>query len=149
MANAKIDVVGPGDTAVITQMYNQVFKPSRDAAFIDRRFAGRTSPLCMVATIDDDPIGFSLGFELKPGVLFLWLVGVLPDMRRSGIGSQLLDATEAWAREHDYRFMRFECANAVRPMLHMAIAHGYDIAGIRWDGDLGTNLVICERSLDD
>lgn len=149
MADAKVDVIGPGETAVVVQMYNRVFKPAREAVFFDRRFEGRTNPMRMVASIEGEPIGFALGFELKPGVFFLWLVGVLPDLRRSGIGSQLLDATEAWAREHEYRFIRFECANAVRPMLHMAIAHGYDIAGIRWDGDLGTNLVICERALDD
>jgi hypothetical protein len=32
-------------------------------------------------------------------------------------------------------------------MLHLAIALGYDIVGIRWDGDRGANLVLCEKQL--
>ena len=32
-------------------------------------------------------------------------------------------------------------------MLHLAIALGYDIVGIRWDPDRGDNLVLFEKSL--
>jgi hypothetical protein len=32
-------------------------------------------------------------------------------------------------------------------MLHMAIAQGYDIVGLRWDTDRQQNLVIFERNL--
>jgi hypothetical protein len=32
-------------------------------------------------------------------------------------------------------------------MLHLAIAHEYDIVGIRWDPDRGHNLVIFEKPL--
>ena len=53
----------------------------------------------------------------------------------------------SWGAEHDYSAIRFECHNQVRPMLHMAIAHEYDIVGIRWDSDRGSNLVIFEKQL--
>jgi hypothetical protein len=49
--------------------------------------------------------------------------------------------------EHGYASIRFECQNEHRPMLHLAIAHEYDVAGIRWDPDLGRNLVIFEKEL--
>jgi hypothetical protein len=32
-------------------------------------------------------------------------------------------------------------------MLHLGIAQGYDILGIRWDPDRGANLVLFQRSL--
>ena len=82
MATARIDLLGLGDFQLIASLYNQVFKPSRDEAFFQRRYASRQNPLIMVAVVDDHPVGFSLGFELKPSVCFIWLYGVLADFRR-------------------------------------------------------------------
>ena len=101
----------------------------------------------MVARLDDRPVGFFLGFELKPGVMFEWFYGVVPEFRRQGIASQLMDAVHDWARLQEYDAIRFECHNQHRPMLHLSIALGYDIVGIRWDPDRGDNLVIFEKVL--
>ena len=97
--------------------------------------------------LDERPVGFFLGFELKPSVFFSWLYGVLPEFRRKAIASQLMDAVHAWAKQNDYESIRFECHNQHRPMLHLAIARMYDIVGIRWDPDRGDNLVIFEKVL--
>jgi hypothetical protein len=59
-----------------------------------------------------------------------------------------MDAVHSWAKQNEYASIRFECHNQHRPMLHMAIALGYDIVGIRWDPDRGDNLVIFEKALD-
>ncbi len=147
MATAKVDIVGPQDIPLVTDLYNQIYRPARDADFFRRRFLGRYNPLMLVASLDERPVGFFTGFELKPSVFFAWLYGVLPDYRRHGVASQLMEAAHAWATDHDYDSIRFECQNQHRPMLHLAIDQGYDIAGIRWDPDLGTNLVIFEKVL--
>lgn len=101
----------------------------------------------LVASVEGQPVGFFLGFELKPTAYFAWLYGVAPSFRRMGIASQLVDAVHAWATDHGYESIRFECHNQHRPMLHLAIARDYDIVGIRWDPDRGENLVIFEKSL--
>jgi GNAT superfamily N-acetyltransferase len=147
MADAIIDLVGPNDLPVIVSIYNQIFRPPRDVESFRRRFRGRYNVLQLVARIQDRPVGFFLGFELKPTVYFSWFYGVLPEYRRQGIASQLMDAVHAWARQNDYESLRFECHNQHRPMLHLAIALGYDIVGIRWDPDRGDNLVIFEKVL--
>ena len=147
MAEARIDIVGPGEIPMITDLFNKIFVPHRDAASFRRRFQGRCNILMLVATVDNEPAGFYVGFELKPTMYFSWLYGVLPDRRRDGIASQLMDAVHAWAPEQGYEAIRFECHNQHRPMLHLAIARGYDIVGIRWDPDRGDNLVIFEKSL--
>lgn len=149
MANAKIDILGPNDLNIVAQLYNQVFHPARDEAFFKRRFMGRYNGLVMVATLDKRPVGFATGFEMKPTVFFSWLVGVLPDFRRTGLGSQLMDAMGAWAKDHDYEWMRLECQNRHRAMLHMVIERAYDIVGVRWDPDRGENLIIFEKSLQE
>jgi len=147
MADAVIDTVGQEDLPLIVNLYNQIFRPGRDLESFQRRYQGRHNVLQMVARVDDRPIGFSLGFELKPAVFFSWFYGVLPEYRRQGIASQLMDAVHGWAKLNDYDSIRFECHNQHRPMLHLAIALGYDIVGIRWDPDRNANLVIFEKPL--
>ena len=147
MADAIIDLVGPEDLGLICAMYNQIFRPPRDVESFRRRFRGRYNILMLVARLEDRPVGFFIGFELKPTVFFAWFYGVLPDLRRQGIATQLMDAVHSWAKQNEYESIRFECHNQHRPMLHLAIALGYDIVGIRWDPDRGDNLVIFEKVL--
>jgi GNAT superfamily N-acetyltransferase len=148
MADAIIDIVGLDDLPVIVRLYNQIFRPPRDADSFLRRYQGRHNVLQMVARIDDRPVGFFLGFELKPDVFFAWFYGVLPDFRRQGIASQLMEAVHSWAVQNGYESIRFECHNQHRSMLHLGIALGYDIVGIRWDPDRGANLLLFQKQLN-
>jgi GNAT superfamily N-acetyltransferase len=147
MANAKIDIVGATEIPTVVDLYKLVYRPAKDAEFFRRRFLGRYNPLIMLATLDERPVGFFVGFELKPTVYFAWLFGVVPDARRLGVASQLFSAMHDWVADHGYTSVRLECQNQHRPMLHMAIKDGYDIVGIRWDPDRGHNLVIFEKAL--
>lgn len=149
MAKRDIDILGLGELPLIVELYNQVYQPAHDIEFFRRRFLGRYNPLMVVANMDERPVGFSLGFELKPTIFFEWLYGVLPDYRRTGIASQLMDGVHAWSREHGYEQTRLECHNRHRPMLHLCIAKQYDVVGIRWDSDRHDNLVIFEKDLSE
>jgi GNAT superfamily N-acetyltransferase len=149
MADAIIDIVGQEDLPVIVDLYNQVYRPPRDVDSFQRRFRGRHNILQMIARIKDRPVGFFMGFELKPTTFFAWFYGVLPEFRRQGIATQLMEAVHDWARENEYESVRLECHNSARSMLHLAIALGYIVAGIRWDPDRGDNLVIFEKTLND
>jgi GNAT superfamily N-acetyltransferase len=147
MANAEINIVGPSETALMTSLYNEVFTPRRDIAFFERRFQSRCNVLNLVAEVDGRPVGFSSGFELKPTTWFNWLFGVLPDFRRHGIAAQLVEAEHAWASERGYEFVRMECHNQHRPVLQLAIKHGFDVVGVRYDSERHSNLVIFEKEL--
>ena len=147
MADAIIERYDPEELEVVSQLYNQIFRPPRDQESFRRRFRGRYNVLQLIARLADRPVGFFLGFELKPNVYFAWFYGVLPEFRRQGIASHLMEAVHSWAQQNDYESIRFECHNQHRPMLHLAIALGYDIIGIRWDPDRGDNLVIFEKVL--
>jgi GNAT superfamily N-acetyltransferase len=149
MADAIIELAGPNELPVIAQMYNQIFRPTRDVESFARRFRGRYNVLQLIARLKDQPVGFFLGFELKPTVYFAWFYGVLPEVRRQGIASQLMDAVHSWAQQHDYESVRMECLNRHRPMLHLAISHSYHIVGLRWDPGCGDNLVIFEKLLSE
>jgi GNAT superfamily N-acetyltransferase len=147
MADAIIDIVGVDELPLIVDMYNQIFRPSKSIESFRRRYLGRYNILQLVARVKDKPAGFFLGFELKPDTFFAWFYGVLPDGRRMGIGSQLIEAAQSWAAQHDYESIRLECHNSHRPMMHLAIELGYDVVGLRWDADRGDNLVLFEKNL--
>ncbi len=147
MADATIERVGPDELPVITTLYNQMFRPPRDLDSFRRRFRGRYNVLQLVARLRDEPVGFFLGFELKPTVYFGWFFGVLPEYRRQGIASQLMEAVHSWAHQNEYESIRIECHNQHRHTLLLALSLGYDIVGLRWDHDRGDNLVILEKGL--
>ena len=149
MADAIIDRLSPTDLEPILHLYNGIFRPARPIEWLNRRLSGRRGILPQVARIGNDAVGFYLGFELKPDTHFTWLVGVVPEMRRAGIATQLMQAAEHRARSEGHRWMRFECDNRIRGFLHLGIANEYDIAGMRWDPDRLTNLVIFHKSLVD
>src|SRR5262249_19061808 len=146
MADAIIDLVGPDDLAVIVQLYNQIFRPHRDEEHFQRRYLGRHNVVQMIARLGNQPVGFALGFELKPRVFFWWFLGVLPNFRRQGIASQLMEAVHSWAKQNDYDAVRFECHNQHRAMLHLALSQDYDIVGLRWDPDRGDNLILLQKT---
>lgn len=148
MADAVIDIVGPDELPLIVGLYNQIFRPAKDAEFFRRRFRGRYNVVQLAASLDGRPVGFFIGFELKPGVFFTWFYGVLPEFRRKGIASQLMEAVHEWARSNKYDAIRFECHNQHRPMLHLAITQEYDILGVRWDPDRNANLVLFQKTLN-
>jgi GNAT superfamily N-acetyltransferase len=147
MATAKIVPVGPAELKLVAELYNEVFNPPEDEEFLRRRFEGRHNVSMLVAMLDDQHVGFIISFELMASTCFIWLCGVLPEFRRCGIATQLMQGQEAWAQDHHYSILRFECQNQHRPMLHAAITEGYDLVGIRWDTDTASNVVIFEKDL--
>ncbi len=147
MANAKIIAVGQGEVTLIADLYSQVFSPPQDEAFFQRRFHGRYNTSLFVALLDDQHVGFTVGYELKPTTYYCWLCGVLPEARRLGVAAQLIEAQHAFAIDHSYAIIRFECRNQHRPMLQLAIREGYDLVGIRWDSSSVANVVIFEKDL--
>ena len=147
MADALIDVVSVEELPTVVDLYNQIFRPTRPLESFQRRYVGRHNILQMVARVDEKPVGFFLGFELKPDTFFACFYGVMPDYRRMSIGSQLMEAAQSWAAQNGYESIRLECHNLHRPMMHLAIDLGYDVVGIRWDADRAANLVIFEKTL--
>ena len=147
MADAVIDVVGVDELPMVVDLYNKIFRPAKTLESFQRRYQGRHNVLQLVARVKDQPVGFFLGFELKPDTFFAWFYGVLPDHRRDGLGSQLMEAAQTWATQNEYETIRLECHNQHRPMLHLAIDLGYDIVGMRWDAARAENLLVFEKNL--
>ena len=149
MAQAEIIVVDDKLLPQAVEIYNAIFRPKREVDFFKRRFMGRYNVLTLLARLDNRPVGFWVGFELKPGMFYHWLGGVLPDFRRQGIARQLAEAQMSWAKDHGYEYLRGECMNHQREFIHFAVLLGFDIVGIRWDSTHADNLIVFEKNLLD
>ncbi len=147
MADVIVDQIAPEDVSILVGLYNQMFRSPRGEDHFERRYLGRHNVVQMVARLQERPVGFLVGFELKPRVFFLWFVGVLSANRRQGVGSQLMEAAQAWCRENDYEAIRCEVFNAQRPMLHFLLEAGFDVIGLRWDHDHADNLLLFNKML--
>ncbi len=147
MAQADIDIADEKMLPQAVDLHNAVFRPKREVDFFKRRFMGRYNALTLIARMDNKPVGFWIGFELKPGMFYHWLGAVVADVRRHGVGRQLQEAQQAWAKDHGYEYIRCECMNHQREFIHFAIAMGYDIVGIRWDSTHADNLIVFEKNL--
>src|SRR5437763_14904519 len=108
VANADIIIADDKLLPAAVELYNSMFRPKREVDFFKRRFMGRYNILTLIARMDDKPVGFWIGFELKPGMFYHWLGGVLSDVRRPGVGRQLTEAQHAWAKDHGYEYIRSE-----------------------------------------
>ncbi len=147
MAQADIVIADERLLPQAAELYNAIFRPKREIDYLKRRFLGRYNTLTLLARMDERPVGFWIGFELKPGMFYHWMGAVMPDLRRHGVGRQLQEAQQAWAKDHGYEYIRCECMNHQREFSHFAIELGYDIVGIRWDPDRGDNLVLFQKAL--
>jgi len=147
MAQADISIITEQQLPTIIELYNQVFRPAETEDYFRRRFQGRYNVLVMLASLDNRPVGFVIGFELKPFVFYNWLTGVHPDFRRKNIARQLVESQNAWAKAHGYEYTRLEGLNRHKAMNHLALTVGYDIVGTRWDSVRSDLLIQFEKAL--
>ena len=124
MAQADIIIADEKLLPKAVELYNSMFRPKREVDFFKRRFMGRYNTLTLIARMDDKPVGFWIGFELKPGMFYHWLGAVVPDVRRHGVGRQLQEAQQAWAKDHGYEYIRCECASGTinAEFIHFGVA---------------------------
>lgn len=147
MAQADIIIADDKLLPQAVELYNSMFRPKREMDFFKRRFMGRYNVLTLLARLDDRPVGFWIGYELKPTMFYHWLGGVLVDFRRTGVARQLHEAQQAWAKDHGYEYIRCEGMNHQREFFHFALDCGFDICGIRWDSTHADNLVVLEKTI--
>ncbi|ARU27913.1 GNAT family N-acetyltransferase [Cellvibrio sp. PSBB006] len=91
--------------------------------------------LALAAYVDNQPIGFKLGYAESEQTFYSWLGGVMPDYRRMGVAKALIDAQEKWAKYAGYKTLSVKSMNRYPGMLRLLIGAGYVIDGYEANGD--------------
>ena len=147
MPQAEIIIADEALLPEAVDLYNEVFRPKQDIAFFKRRLLGHYNILMLIARVDDRPVGMLIGYEERPGLYRHWLGAVHPDFRRGGVGQQLMEAAQSWAVEHGYDAIRCEASNRQREWLQFAVKMGFDVIGIRYEGERADNMIVFEKPL--
>jgi GNAT superfamily N-acetyltransferase len=103
-------------------------------------------PLILVAYINNQPIGYLMGYE-RDSSFYIWLAGVLPSHRRHGILIQLMNRTEQWAMKTNYTSLSIKTRNCFQSMLLFLISHDFKIIDINKKHCVDSHRLILEKQL--
>ncbi|MDQ7030865.1 MAG: GNAT family N-acetyltransferase [Ardenticatenia bacterium] len=86
----------------------------------------------LVAEWEDRVVGF-VDLAVPPAQDTVWLHNLVVDrpLRRRGVGSTLLGAAAAWARERGIRRLLLEAPTKNSPAIHFCFTHGAEFCGFR------------------
>lgn len=128
----EISEVGPAEYPLLETLRESIFSEfgHTSRAPIAQGLANRHDLFVQIAHLEGNPLGFSAGYSRGPGLFYLNYVGVLPDYRRQGVGRQLLDRQESFARARGYAHLMFNTFNHFPGMIRLALASGFAPAGV-------------------
>lgn len=98
------------------------------------------------AFIDDQAVGFKLGYEQNHQMFYSWLGGIIPEYRGIGVASDLMNCQHEWCRKAGYTKIQTKTQTRNRDMLVLNLRHGFEVIGTH-DADAEGLKVIMEKSL--
>ena len=91
-----------------------------------KRCAGKH--LALIAKIDNQPVGFKVGYDrFNNGSFYSWMGGVLPDFRQKGVVSLLADLQENWAIINEYNSILLKTRKKHKAMISFFLKRGFSI----------------------
>lgn len=100
-----------------------------------------------LASIDGQPVGFKIGYQLKEKIFYSWLGGVLPEFRRRGVARALMKEQHQSIKSLGYEYVRTNSRNANREMMILSLQFGFDIIGTHFVHDEGRLSIHFEKRL--
>lgn len=99
----------------------------------------------LMASIEEVPVGFKLGYELNDREFYSWLGGVVPEYRGIGIAADLMTKQHEWCREKGYQQIQTTTQNRFREMLLLNIRFGFDVVGITDSDEQGSKIILQKK----
>ena len=91
-----------------------------------KRCAGKH--LALIAEIDNQPVGFKIGYDrFKNGSFYSWMGGVLPKFRRMGVAYSLANFQEKWAAENGFNSIILKTRKKHDEMIAFSLNRGFII----------------------
>lgn len=117
-----------------------------DPKWFHSRLENHTSFHLVTAFLNNQAVGFKLGYELDKQEFYSWLGGVLPEFRGLGIASELMCAQHNWCRSQGYQKIQTKTQNRFREMFILNLKKGFEVIGCH-DSDEGGFKIILEKRL--
>ncbi len=90
--------------------------------------------LILIASHDNKPMAYKIGYEVSNTEFYSWLGGVAPKYRKQGVATELRKLQESWAIDNGYSAISVKSMNQYPAMLQLLISSGYQISGYEDNG---------------
>lgn len=114
----RIEEINKDNLKIIGKMQYDIFNKYEEVGYADfkdeikvkNRFKKKSLPLTYLAYLGDEPVGFIGLYEYEEYPDDIWVnwLGVREDMRRKGIGTQLLFKIVEIARQYNRKYLRIQ-----------------------------------------
>jgi ribosomal protein S18 acetylase RimI-like enzyme len=130
------------DLKGVVELDRVVFGLSRTPEEVEDKLRLQKAVHITIATITNGKlVGYGIGYEEK-GKYYLWSLAVLPEYRRKGIGSEIIEEQISFAKEKGYASFFVKTSNKWKEMVRLLLKKGFNIIGFKeheWeDGPLGS-----------
>jgi predicted GNAT superfamily acetyltransferase len=89
------------EAVALSKEVTEFFQPYSEKSY-EERLEG-VAHLILIATVDDKPVGFKVGYcRYGRETFYSWMGGVLDQYRRKGIATKLADEQETWAKTQGF-----------------------------------------------
>ena len=128
------------DFVTIMKVHNEVFQGEpnfRDyTAEIGFERMKKENDVAFVEVFDGNKmVGYAMCYNRYPGLYHIWQLGVLKPHRSKGIGTQICDEIEKYARERKYKGVSLNTFNSHKNNIILIIKRGYQIYDIDKTGE--------------
>ncbi len=104
--------------------------------------------LILIASIDDNPAGFAIRYDrYHDGSLYAWILGILPEYRKQGVMTALMNYTYSWAKKEGFESIKVKTQNFRRPMLFALIKEGFNFLEVEDNEDINKSKILLEKIL--
>lgn len=124
----KIEIGSPADIVVLSKQIPE-FEQATTLELLQSRLDGVVG-LILVAKYEGELVGYKVGYQLTEDTFYSWLGGVIPEYRKHGIATLLLNDQEKWVRNSGYKEIKVKSMNRFPSMLKLLILNGYEIVSV-------------------
>tara|TARA_R110002126_G_scaffold285314_2_gene435571 strand:- start:5164 stop:5604 length:441 start_codon:yes stop_codon:yes gene_type:complete len=124
----KIEIGSAADIVALSKQIPE-FEQATTLERLQSRLDGAVG-LILVAKFEGALIGYKVGYQLTEDTFYSWLGGVIPEHRKQGVATLLLNYQEKWARDSGYKEIKVKSMNRFPGMLKLLILNGYEIVGV-------------------
>lgn len=108
----------------ILRFHRQIFE---DSSSVLARMKQQKELVICLAMVDEQIVGYKMGYALSDQTFYSWLGGVDVHYRGQGIAKKLMDMQHAIIHKKGFRIVQTKTLNRFRPMLLFNIKSGFDI----------------------
>lgn len=124
---------------------DKVLKPTSLETF-KKKLIEKKNLLIVLCRVDNQVVGFKVGFEKSLTTFYSWLGGVDPAFQRLGVASALMDNMTNWCIRNRYESLDTKTTNNNKAMIILNIISGFEVKDLKIGKD-GVKKILMSKDL--